>query len=262
MTPPLFLEERRRVIMEYLESIGRVSVKSLSEQLDVSEVTIHQDLRALEAEGLLERTYGGAVLRSANMPNPTELSFDVRRKKLEAEKVAIARAATALVRDGYGVALDASTTAFYMTPYLKRFDGLTIVTNSLAIAQQFLDAPRIQVILPAGRLRRDSIAIVGRPTTFPDINLNIGFFGARGLTLQTGVTDISPEEADMKRALIGHCLQTIILIDSTKWGQIAPFTYVEMGKITQIITSERAPRDLVAEFQATGVKVQIAPIQA
>lgn len=259
MTQPLFLEERRRMILEYLENNGRVSVKNLSEQLNVSEVTIRQDLRALESEGLLERTYGGAMLRSANVPNPPELSFDVRRKKLETEKAAIARAAAGLVRDGYGVALDASTTAFYMTSYLKRFDGLTIVTNSLTIAQQFLDTPRIQVMMPAGRLRRDSIALVGRPTTLPDINLNIGFFGARGLTMQTGVTDISPEEAEMKRALIAHCVQTIVLIDSSKWGQISPFTYVETSKVTQIITSERAAIEHITTFEAAGVSVMRVP---
>lgn len=249
------------MILEYLENNGRVSVKSLSDQLNVSEVTIRQDLRALEAEGLLERTYGGAVLRSANVPNPPELSFDVRRKKLETEKATIARAAADLVRDNYGVALDASSTAFHMASYLKRFDGLTIVTNSLTIAQQFLDTPRIQVMMPAGRLRRDSIALVGRPTTLPDINLNIGFFGARGLTLKTGATDISPEEAEMKRALIAHCLQTVVLIDSTKWGQISPFTYVDTANVSQIITSERAPKEYVAEFQAAGVSVTSVELQ-
>lgn len=249
------------MILEYLENNGRVSVKSLSDQLNVSEVTIRQDLRALEAEGLLERTYGGAVLRSANVPNPPELSFDVRRKKLETEKATIARAAAGLVRDNYGVALDASSTAFHMASYLKRFDGLTIVTNSLTIAQQFLDTPRIQVMMPAGRLRRDSIALVGRPTTLPDINLNIGFFGARGLTLKTGATDISPEEAEMKRALIAHCLQTVVLIDSTKWGQISPFTYVDTANVSQIITSERAPKEYVAEFQAAGVSVTSVELQ-
>lgn len=260
MVQHLFLEERRRTILQILEASGRVSVKSLSEQLDVSEVTIRQDLRALEAEGLLERTYGGAVLRSASMVNLPELSFDVRRKKLETEKNAIGRVAAALVHDGYGIALDSSSTAFAMTPYLKRFDGLTIITSSLTIAQQFLDTPRIQVMMPAGRLRRDSIALIGRPATLPDINLNIGFFGARGITLETGIADISAEEAEMKRAMIEHCLQTIILVDSSKWGQIAPFTFAQADSVTQIITSERAPQDMLAGFRAESVPILTVPV--
>ncbi|HEX2622954.1 MAG TPA: DeoR/GlpR family DNA-binding transcription regulator, partial [Phototrophicaceae bacterium] len=239
------------------EKFGRVSVKTLTEQLNVSAVTIRQDLRALEDEGLLERTYGGAVMRTTSplMPQVPELSFDNRRKKHHAEKQAIARAAAALVQDGYGIALDASTTAFALTPFLKRFDGLTIVTNSLMVAQQFLDSPRIQVVMPGGRLRRDSIALVGSPETLPDLNLNIGFFSARGLSLQAGMTDISPDEVAMKRALIAHCLATVVLIDSTKWGQVTAYTYVPAQDVERIITSDKAPRSQVDPFRQAGVRV-------
>jgi DeoR/GlpR family transcriptional regulator of sugar metabolism len=259
MNEPLFLEERRRAILESLEKNGRVSVNTLSEQLGVSAVTIRQDLRALEEEGLLERTYGGAVLR---VPSPStttapisELSFGLRRKRQDMEKQAIAKAATALVQDGYGIALDASTTAFAMTPYLKRFDGLTIVTNSLVIAQQFLDTPRIHVILPGGTLRRDSVSVVGNPASLPNLNLNIGFFGARGLSVSAGITDISAEEAEMKRALSEHCLATVILIDSTKWGQLTPYTWFASRDVERIITTDLASVEHIRPFREAGIRV-------
>ncbi|MBC8099772.1 MAG: DeoR/GlpR transcriptional regulator [Armatimonadetes bacterium] len=262
MSEPLFLEERRRTILDNLERFGRVSVKALSEQLSVSAVTIRQDLRALEDEGLLERTYGGAVPRilSPNFPLIPELSFDARRKRQEAEKHAIARAAADLVQNGYGIALDASTTAFALTPYLKRFDGLTIVTNSLIIAQQFLDSPRIQVIMPGGRLRRDSIALVGSPETLPALNLTLGFFGARGLSVAAGITDISPDETEMKQALIAHCSAVVVVIDSSKWGQVTPYTYATAETVNRIITTDQAPPDEVAAFRDIGVLVTTASL--
>lgn len=262
MPDQLFLEERRRAILSAIEKQGRVSVKDLSDDLHVSTVTIRQDLRALEAEGFLERTYGGAVRRAsaATLPGQPELSFDVRRRRQDAEKQAIGQAAARLVRDGYGVALDASTTAFAITPYLKRFDGLTIVTNSLIIAQQFLDAPRIQVLMPAGRLRRDSVSLTGSSATIPAINLNLGFFGARGLSLTVGYCDITAEEAEMKRALIAHCQQSFVVIDSSKWGSVAPFTYCDAHDAA-VITTERAPHEHVEAFRAAGISVETVALR-
>jgi DeoR/GlpR family transcriptional regulator of sugar metabolism len=260
MAEPLFLEERRRSILEMLKQHGRVSVNALSEKLNVSTVTIRQDLRALEEEGLLERTYGGAVLRSSPPP-VAELSFETRREKHRAEKDAIGQAAAALVQDGFGIALDASSTAYAITPYLKRFDSLTVVTNSLIVAQQFLHTPRIRVLLPAGRLRRDSISVVGNSASLPDINLNIGFFGARGLSPEAGATEISQEEAEMKRAIIARCIAPVLVVDGSKWGQIAPYTFMETDAITHIITTDNAPLQAFEPFRARGAIVDMVSVE-
>ncbi len=252
----MFLQERRQLILDHLKREGRVFVKELSEKLGVSEVTIRQDLRALEDDGILERTYGGAMLRSA----PTlaaELSFDTRNRKFKAEKDAIGRAAAALVRDGYGVAIDASTTTFALTGHLKRFDRLTILTNSLMIAQQFLDVPRIQVLLPGGRLRRDSVSLVGRPDTLPDINLNLGFFGARGISLEAGITELNEEEAEMKRAMMQQCQETVVVADGSKWGVVAPYTYANAEQVTRILTDSSAPSVMAQRFSDAGVQVDV-----
>jgi DeoR family fructose operon transcriptional repressor len=235
---------------------GRVSVKRLSETLGVSAVTIRQDLRALEGEGILERTYGGAV-RKVETELPLELSFQVRHQHQWQQKDAIAAAAVSLVRDSYSVALDASTTAYALVKYLKRFSKLTVITNSLIIAQAFLDSPHIQVLLPGGRLRRDSISLVGKPDALPAVNLNIGFFGTRGVSLTAGITDIDADEVAVKQALIARCLKTIIVADGSKWGETAPYTFATLAQIERIITDSSAPQSLVSQFQAHGVQVQI-----
>src|SRR5262249_13339657 len=139
-----FVEERRNAILNRLEQFGRVSVNHLSEEMGVSTVTIRQDLAALEQAGLLKRTYGGAIRRSSVQPVP-ELSFHIRQGQNSREKELIGTAAAQLIENGYSIALDASTTAAAMVPFLKQFTALTIVTNSLYIAQSFLDSPRIQV---------------------------------------------------------------------------------------------------------------------
>lgn len=261
MAEGLFVEERRRIILDKLRQFGRVSVKELSEAMRVSAVTIRQDLRVLEEGGYLERTYGGAVRREEPGGMP-ELSFHVRLNKRRRDKDAIAAAAVSLVQDGYSIALDGSTSAYALVDGLKGFNKITVVTNSLVIAQQFLDAPQVRVLIPGGRLRRDSISLVGRPEGLPDINLNIGFFGARGVSLVNGITEVDPDEVMIKQAMMARCLQTVILVDGSKWGQVAPYTFARPHQISRIITSDDAPREMVNQFREAGVRVDVVTVHS
>ncbi|MBI1878286.1 MAG: DeoR/GlpR transcriptional regulator, partial [Chloroflexi bacterium] len=183
------LAERRQNILAALEEVGQLSVLDLSARFDVSEVTIRQDLQALNDQGLLLRTRGRAFATSV-MP---EFSFDVRQQQQAAQKRRIGQAAASLVNHGDTIFLDASTTAQTIIPHLKTLSELTVITNSLKAALSLLDAPQILVILPGGNLRRESISLVGQP---PDIlldgiNVQFGFFGARGVTVEEGLTDVN-----------------------------------------------------------------------
>ena len=256
----MFLEERRRAILDELRQHGRVSVTSLSDRLHVSAVTIRQDLRMLESEGLLDRTHGGAVLRDASTAIPHELAFSTRQQHRRDEKQAIGRTAAGMVSNGYALALDASTTALAIVPFLKLVDDLVIVTNSLIIAQQFLDTPRIHVQMPAGTVRSDSVSLVGRPETLPDINLMLGFFGTHGLTLENGITEISMEEVVIKQAMIARCRQAVIVADSHKWNKVAPYTFELPQNVDRIITDEGTPAKMIKEFQEAGIEVDVVSI--
>jgi DeoR/GlpR family transcriptional regulator of sugar metabolism len=257
MARTLFVEERRQFIIDQLKQHGRVSVNDLSEKLGVSTVTIRQDLRMMEQIGMANRTYGGALLRPGMAIGLPELSFNVRREKHRNEKNAIGGAAAVRVKPGYAVALDASTTVFSIVQHLRNIDGLTVVTNSLIVAQQFIDLPHIKVLMPAGQLRSDSVSLVGRPETLPDLNLNIGFFGARGISLKMGITDVSPEESAMKQAVMANCLEKIMVVDGSKWGQVAPYTIADVEAVDRIITGESASSELVTQFREAGIEVDV-----
>lgn len=255
-TAPLFVEERRRLILEQIRQQGRVFVKDLSDALQVSTVTIRQDLRALEDDGLLERTYGGAVQRASGVYNSPELSFEIRQAKSVGAKAAIGAAAAARVGRGDAVGLDCSTTSLAMVPHLKRIGKLTVVTNSLIIAQSFVDTPSIELLMPGGRLRRDSISLVGGEDELPDINLNYGFFGTRGITLQNGITESDPDEVAIKIAMRQRCINTIVIADGSKWGLVAPYTFAQPQEVTAIITSADAAPALVEDIRSTGATVE------
>ena len=249
------LTERRQQIVETISKYGQLSVTELSKKLDVSEVTIRHDLQALSDQGFLLRTRGRAVSTN-KMP---EFSFDMRQQQYAAQKRRIGKAASALVHHGDTIFLDASTTAHAIIPYLKEFHELTVLTNSLRAAMAFLDSPQIQVVLRGGYLRRESISVVG--LKFDDmlsgINIQTGFFGSRGLTVENGLTDVNLDEVEMKRTMVDNCRQVVATVDSRKWGKVAAYTFAGLDKIHTIITDKDAPGDIVKQIKKNQVKVTL-----
>lgn len=249
------LVERRQEIVEAVGKTDKLTVAQLSKRFDVSEVTIRQDLQALHDQGFLLRTRGGA-LSSNKMP---EMSFDMRQQQYAAQKSRIGCAAASLVNHGETIFLDASTTSHAMIPYLKKYPELTVVTNSLKVAMAFLDAPQIQVAVPGGHLRRESISLVGltSDSPMPSINIQSGFFGARGISLEEGLTDVNINEVAMKRRIIESCRQVIGLVDSQKWGKVAAYTFARLPQIDIVISDPGAPKDLVKGFRDNHIKIQL-----
>jgi DeoR/GlpR family transcriptional regulator of sugar metabolism len=249
------LAQRRQAILTAFDGAGQLSVAELSSRFGVSEVTIRTDLRALSRQGLLVRTRGGAT---AVMTQP-EISFDIRQQQQAEQKARIARAAAALVRDGDAITLDASTTAMAMIPYLENRRDLTVVTNSLKAALGLLRNRHVNVIMPGGRLRRDSISLVGSNgrRELAQIHLRMGFFGARGVTLEQGLTDVNLEEAEWKRRMVANCQTIIALLDATKWGQVGVITFAQIQQVDHIIADEDAPAELVEAVRGRGVEVTI-----
>lgn len=247
------LAERRQNIVAALEEAGELSVEDLSARFDVSEVTIRQDLQALSNQGLLLRTRGRAFATSI-MP---EFSFDVRQQQQAVQKQRIGRAAAALVAHGDTIFLDASTTAQAMIPYLKPLSELTVITNSLKAVMSLLDSPQIHVILPGGHLRRESISVVGQPldNSLEGINVQIGFFGARGVTASEGLTDVNLSEVTMKRAMVERCRRVVGVVDARKWGNVATATFASAEQIHLLITDSDAPIEMVNEMRQHRVEV-------
>ena len=247
------LPERRQHILEAVQDAGQLSVAELSAQFDVSEVTIRQDLQALSEQGFLLRTRGGAL--SVNtMP---EFSFDVRQHQHAAQKAKIGRAAANLVSHGDTIFLDASTTVHAIIPYLKEYSELTVITNSLKAAISFLDSPQIHVILPGGSLRRESISLVD-PTSddfLKDINIQIGFFGARGVTVEEGMTDVNQNEVAMKRAMVERCRRVVGVLDVRKWGRVAAYTFANLEQVDTLITDNDPADPLVRWIREHHVEV-------
>jgi DeoR family transcriptional regulator of aga operon len=255
MVERLFLEERLDQIAALLQVQGRVSVSNLSERFGVSAVTIRNDLATLEQQGRLVRTHGGAVVRPNLGMEPPAFAF---RKELNlAEKERIGQAAAELVRDGDSVALDASTTAWQVARHLKDRRELTVVTNGLFIALEFVDSPDVTVVMPGGTLRAASASLVGEQGAciLERYHVQKGFFGAGGFTLEEGLTDTNQYEVALKQRMVQRSKEVIAIVDSSKWGQVAFASLASPDQLDRVIVDTSAPAEMVAALRQRGIQV-------
>ncbi len=246
--------ERMQQVLRMLETRDSVHVTELAEILSVSEVTVRSDLSELARQGLVARVRGGVRPLQRGQ---SELAFDLRLR-LEAErKQAIARAAAAMVGEGEAVALDSSTTAYYLALELRAKRELVVVTNGLLIAAALADAAGISVLVTGGMLRLPAMSLVGEfgADVFRGTRIDKGFLGARGLSLERGLMDLNPEEVLIKQKMADACERVVGILDGTKWHRSALLSFVSADQVHAIVTDASAPADEVEAWRARGVEV-------
>jgi DeoR family transcriptional regulator of aga operon len=249
--------ERMQRVLELLEERDSVSVGELARTFGVSEVTVRSDLGMLARQGALARTRGGARARQRGQ---SEIAFDIRLGVQDDANRAIARAAAAMVGDGEAVALDSSTTAYYLALQLREKRELVVVTNGLRIAEALADAPGVSVIVPGGVLRRPAMSLVGEfaAGVLRNTNIGSGFFGARGIGFDRGLTDLNPEEVALKRLMAEACERVVGIFDHTKWHRNALLTFAPADCIDAIVTDTLAPTELLDQWRERDVEVVAA----
>ena len=190
----------------------------------------------------------------------SEVGFDLRLRLEVERKRAIARAAAAMVGEGEAVALDASTTAYYLALELRGKRELVVVTNGLLVASALADAPGITVLVTGGILRLSAMSLVGDFGTdiLRTTRINKGFLGARGLSLERGLMDLNPDEVRIKQEMADACELIHGIFDGTKWHRSALLSFVPVEDLAGIVTDSSAPPDEVDSWRSAGVEVVVA----
>jgi DeoR/GlpR family transcriptional regulator of sugar metabolism len=190
--------ERRRLIAESVRSRGVISVAEMAEALGTTEITLRRDLRAMAKDGLLVRTHGGAIQPAGFGHEP---SYSEKARQAAVEKGAIARLALEMIRPGDSIVLGPGTTTLALARLLVQCPELTVVTNSLLVAQALMDAPRVEVILTGGTLRRSIHALVGPATeeSVRALRASQAFISGNGFTAARGLSTPSPVVAATDR---------------------------------------------------------------
>ena len=255
----VFARERQEHIARIVEEHGRARVADLARQFDVSAVTIRKDLLALETEQRLVRAHGGAIAIDRSRP---ELAFDIRERLQADEKLRIGAAAAALVSDGESIVMDASTTALSVARHIKSrgaWSQLTIITNGLRIASELAGHPGLTVLMLGGRVRWEALSVVGQlgDGLFSRINVQKAFLGAAGFTLESGLSDATDEEAQIKRSMVAAAREVIAIVDHTKWERAAFATFCAIDQVGTVPTDPGAPAAMMDALRARGVDVRI-----
>jgi DeoR/GlpR family transcriptional regulator of sugar metabolism len=244
--------QRKQHILTILKRDGQVVAKVLSEDLGLSEDTIRRDLRELARDGLLQRVHGGALPAS-----PALADFAGRTQIAPNAKIAIGRAAAAMVQPGQVVMIDGGTTALQLARHLPVEIEATIVTHSPTIAVELVNHPKLEVILIGGKLFKHSVVAVGAAAveTIGRIRADLYFMGATGIHLKAGVTTGDLEESYVKRALSQSAAETILLASSEKLNAASPYLIMPLENLSGIITEKSVAEEMTNPFRQMGITV-------
>lgn len=240
-------------ILSELEHRGQVSVSELAVQFGVSAVTIRKDLRFLERRALLQRVRGGARSHTSG----DEGSFTERLGRSAGAKKVIARHAATFVGNGDVIALDSSTSAYFLALELLNRRDLVVVTNSLRSAMVLSEESDATVVLLGGTIRRTANSTVG---DISDVLVGRGriakaFTGLAALSLERGLLELSRAEADSKRALVDASREVYALFESAKADAFGLHSFAVTDRVTRLITDTGFPDDEVARWRDAGVAV-------
>jgi DeoR family transcriptional regulator of aga operon len=236
--------DRRERIIQRIQSEGSVRVDELSEEFDVSTVTIRNDLDFFEQKGLIHRTYGGALLLNNVYNDP---SIEEKKKINVEEKKRIGEYAAGMVKDGESIILDSGSTTREIALRLKDKQELTIMTNAINIALELAGANDLQIMLTGGVLRDKSYSLVGPEAerTMQNYYFDKLFLGVDGLDFEHGLTTSNPLEAQLNRVMVERSNSVIAVTDSTKFGRHS-FSYIcDLTPIDTIITD----KDILPEYE-------------
>ena len=250
---------RRMLILSQLEKNGQVSVNDLSESLGVSSVTIRNDLEQLEKKNMLLRARGGAMKISKNHVG-LDYPLSDKQKKHLLEKKEIGKKAIELIEVGNTIILDSGSTTFEVAKNLGEFEELTVITNAINIASLLAEHKNINVIVPGGTMRKNSLSLVGilAEKGFRNYFCDQLFLGVDGFDTSYGLSTPNIEEAHLNQIMIEMSKQVIVVADSSKFNRrgfafIAPVT-----KIHTLITDKGIPAEERSKLEALGIEVLIA----
>ncbi|MBR6793840.1 MAG: DeoR/GlpR transcriptional regulator [Clostridia bacterium] len=212
-------KNREKQILEILLKEKRVTVKQLAELIYISEPSVRRDLKSLEKQNLIRRVHGGAVLEETAL-SQTKIPFLVREYEQCDAKAIIARKAIEFIEDDSVIFLDASTSCYYLIPFLAEKRNLVVITNGVKILSRLAEY-NIHAISTGGTLINSCLALVGEDAykTIEGYNADVAMFSCRGVSEDGYLTDINPEENNVRRWMIKQAKRSYLLCASEKLGK-------------------------------------------
>ena len=255
--------QRRNLILELIRQKGVISVHELSDITDVSLPTIRRDLDWLANTGAVQRSHGGATLKTP--PGTTfEPGHHIASRIAMAEKAAIGKLAADRLRNNQSVIFDSSSTV-YEAAYQVVEKGLklTAVTNDIRIGELFAGHPSIHLLVSGGSVRPGSYTLIGEPGTsfLRSLHVDVALMGIHAVN-DISCCDTSLEVAYAKQYMVAAARQVILLADASKFGQVAFFDAFDVHDKFEIITDRPLASSIHKGLTEKGAKVTVAGADA
>ena len=243
-------------ILATVQEEGRCTIARLAERLRVSDETIRRHVRPLVAEGVLTREHGAVAARDLHLEPP----FSRRMKVAAAAKRAIARAATALVRDGQTVMIDTGSTTAYVAAELSALRDLSVITNSPEIARHFVGRKGHRVFMAGGELRADIAAAVGPEALrfIQQFRADVAIISIGAIHPQHGFMDFDLGEAHVAQTMLAQAETQIVVADARKFGGRAAIRVCGLDQVQHLVTDTEVDEDYRTRLRDSGVELSIA----
>ncbi|MBU3184733.1 DeoR/GlpR family DNA-binding transcription regulator [Clostridium estertheticum] len=233
--------ERLEIIKQIALSEKKLYVSKLSERFDVTEETIRRDLEKLEQQGLVTRSYGGAILNS-QITNE-DIPFYKRSKTEMEEKIYIASKAVEFIKEDSTIMADCSSTVLEVLKLIRDRSDVTVITNSVEVLSE-LNQSELNIISTGGGIKQRSLSLQGPIThcTIRKYSVDLAFVSCKGMDIKKGILDSNEEEAEIKNTMIKQASKVILLIDHSKYDKTSFVKLFDYENIDYIIT-DKAPRE-------------------
>lgn len=251
--------QRQAMILELLQADGAASVQQFADAIGASVATVRRDLETLEEKGFLDRTFGGASLRSRALVR-LEPGHAVSAHIRHEEKVAIGRAAAARIEPHQSVIFDSSSTVREAAlAILERGIPITAITNDILVAQTLANSTAITVLTIGGRVRPGSMTLYGAPGEdfLLNVKADVALIGAHAVTLD-GPSEVTVEITRIKQLMAKAARSVRVLADHTKLGDASTFRICDIGDLDEMVTDWKADTALCDALRARGLAVTVA----
>ncbi|MFA5675476.1 MAG: DeoR/GlpR family DNA-binding transcription regulator [Christensenellales bacterium] len=240
-------------IERYLMDNKFASITDLCEHFSVSQNTIRRDIADLCSRGIAEKVYGGIVLRDGHNVVP----YNMRSVSNIDEKNELARLASRYIQDGETIYIDSGTTTPYLMRFIPQDCHITIISNSLNIYNESEQLPNANVISTGGLFYRYTNSFIGVSAISMLSNYHItkAFMAATGITIETGATNNSFHEAEMKKAVVNRCNKIILMADSTKVDKAASISFCPLKSLFAFVTDKKPPRHYIDYFDQNNIEL-------
>jgi DeoR family fructose operon transcriptional repressor len=255
-------EDRKQLILDLITKNKDITINKISEFLKISIPTVYRDLSGLEKENLIKKVYGGIkIVKDVNI----ELNFYKRLNNNKEKKLAIAREAVKLISENETLAMDESSTSYYLAEEIKKIDKkLTIITNSVLLPQLLLSSKNIIIISIGGIVYKHIAGFDGSIFINSSTNLIADkfFFSSGGFDENIGTMEIYDPENSVKAKewFMDISKEAICSVDSSKFGKGGTINLFDIKKIKKIITDERVNKKVADVLKNNGVNLIIAKL--